>query len=317
MKNILIYRTGSLGDTIVSLPAIQLIKKINPDSKIYYLYVKNHDKNSVSPSLILKDLNLIDEFFEIENITSLEKLFKSIKILKKYKINKLYYLNEDRQIIDKLRDYLFFKLLLKCNIFGINFFKNNKKFYEGYYLANKVKKISFRKLIKLIDILSKKIKLRIKYKNNLYLKNYITISPGGRIPSKRWHINNWRILIKKIICRNQNIKIIILGTKSDQYQNKMIGKFYKKNILDLTGKTTLKEIFLIINNTDLHVCHDDGTMHIAALLKKKVLCLFHNIDFKEKWFKGSDKNTQQLYSSRGINKIKIQNVFLNYLRLIK
>ena len=56
-------------------------------------------------------------------------------------------------------------------------------------------------------------------------------------------------------------------------------------------------------------------MHLAILLKKKVLTLFHNIDFKNKWFQGNDAKHIQLYDSNGVNEIKVQNVFLNYLKL--
>ena len=62
----------------------------------------------------------------------------------------------------------------------------------------------------------------------------------------------------------------------------------------------------------MHICHDDGTMHLAMLLNKKVISLFHNLNFKEKWFQGHNKNYIQLYSSRGINNIKINQVMSKF-----
>ena len=70
-----------------------------------------------------------------------------------------------------------------------------------------------------------------------------------------------------------------------------------------------------LNFTKLHICHDDGTMHIATLLNKKIITLFHNIDFKEKWFQGNNKNILQLYKKDGINSIKVENVINNLLKL--
>ena len=315
MKNILIYRTGSLGDTIVSLPAIQLIKNINPNCKIFYLCVKNHDSDAVSPLKILKKINLVDNFLEIEKIDNFKSLFNSIEILKQNKINKFYYLNEDRPIFNKLRDYLYFKFLLNCNFHGLNIFKKNNKYYEGFYLANKVKKISFKELNKLNKILSIKIKKNIKRSKIFKYNNYITISPGGRIPEKRWNVNNWKILINKIISKNKNIKIVLLGTKKDKFQNIKISNQFKKNILNLTGKTSFASLMFIINSSKIHISHDDGTMHLAILLQKKVLSLFHNIDFKEKWFQGHNSNHIQLYGQNGVNSIKVQNVFSSFLKL--
>ena len=317
MKNILIYRTGSLGDTIVSLPAIQLIKNINPDCKIYYLCVKNLDSDAVSPLKILKKVKLVDHFLEIKKINNLKNLYKSIKILKQIKINKFYYLNEDRSKLNKLRDYLYFKFLLNCKIYGLNIFKKNNKYDEGFYLADKVMKISFKEFNKLNNNLSMKMRKNIGLSKFFKNSNYITISPGGRIMEKRWNITNWKILIKKIISKNNNIKIVLLGTKKDKFQNIKISNQFKKNILNFTGKTSFGSLISIINSSKLHICHDDGTMHLAILLQKKVLSIFHNIDFKEKWFQGHNSNHIQLYSPNGVNGIKVQSVFSSFLKIEK
>lgn len=314
MKNILIYRSGSLGDTIVSLAAIKIIKNFNPKSKIYYLCIKNYDDSSVSPLEVLRSLKLIDKFIEIDNVKNLIEFIKAYKLLRQMKISKFYYLNEDRPIIKKIRDFIFFKVLLNCKIYGLSIFNNNK-FYEGYYLANKVSKTSKSEFLIINKLIRNKFKKNIKFDNSFRHKKYITLSPGGRILAKRWKIENWKILIKKIILKNKNIKILILGTKNDVIQNYLISRLYKNNVIDLTGKTTIKKLIYILNFTKLHICHDDGTMHLATLLNKKIITLFHNIDFKEKWFQGNNKNILQLYKKDGINSIKVENVINNLLKL--
>lgn len=312
MKNILIYRTGSLGDTIVSLASIQLIKNLNPDNKIFFFSIKNEDPNSVSPIEIIKDLNIINEYIELNNITSLKSFFETLRILGKYKFEKIYYLNEDRPLRKKIRDFIFFRVFLNYKIIGLNLFSQNNNLYEGFYLINKIKKTSFNEFDNLNKIIRKKIKSKIGLYNYFNVKNYITISPGGRIPSKRWNINNWKIFINKIITQNKNVKIVILGTKSDMNQNSLISKLNKNNIINLTGKTSISDLKHILNFSNMHICHDDGTMHLAMLLNKKVISLFHNLNFKEKWFQGHNKNYIQLYSSRGINKVKINQVMSKF-----
>ena len=100
-----------------------------------------------------------------------------------------------------------------------------------------------------------------------------------------------KIFINKIITQNKNVKIVILGTKSDMSQNSLISKLNKNNIIKiLTGKTSISDLKHILNFSNMHICHDDGTMHLAMLLNKKVISLFHNLNFKEKWFQGHNKN---------------------------
>ena len=58
-------------------------------------------------------------------------------------------------------------------------------------------------------------------------------------------------------------------------------------------------------------------MHLSILLNKKVLSLFHNIDFKKKWFQGHNKKHLQLYSLHGIESIKVEKVMNNFSKLKK
>ena len=62
MKKILIYRNCSLGDFIVSLPAINLIKKINPNSKLYLASQIRTNMAYVKSNSIPLNKNLIDKF---------------------------------------------------------------------------------------------------------------------------------------------------------------------------------------------------------------------------------------------------------------
>ena len=62
---------------------------------------------SVSPIEIIKDLNIINEYIELNNITSLKSFFETLRILGKYKFEKIYYLNEDRTLRKKIRFYIF------------------------------------------------------------------------------------------------------------------------------------------------------------------------------------------------------------------
>ncbi len=51
MKKIICFRNSKLGDYFTALPALKLIKKKNPNSKIYYLLSKNNLSGSL-PKII-------------------------------------------------------------------------------------------------------------------------------------------------------------------------------------------------------------------------------------------------------------------------
>ena len=57
-------------------------------------------------------------------------------------------------------------------------------------------------------------------------------------------------------------------------QNNLISKLNKNKIINLTGKTSISDLKHILNFSNMHIYHDDGTMHLAMLLNKKKLYLF-------------------------------------------
>ena len=79
-KKILIYRHCSLGDFIVSLPAIKLIRENNPNAIIYLASLVKNEKSYVKPHRIPIREKLINKFIYFEhNILSIFNFFKLVK----------------------------------------------------------------------------------------------------------------------------------------------------------------------------------------------------------------------------------------------
>ena len=76
----------------------------------------------------------------------------------------------------------------------------------------------------------------------------------------------------------------------------------------MCNKTNLKELFNIIQFSDVHITNDNGSMHLATLFKKRTICLFNNHDPIGKW-NPSNKNAIILRSKGGVNSINPYKVF--------
>ena len=63
MKKILIFRHASLGDFIVGIPAITMIRKKFLNHKIYYLTTEHTKPGAVNPNTILNNNKLIKNKF--------------------------------------------------------------------------------------------------------------------------------------------------------------------------------------------------------------------------------------------------------------
>tara|TARA_B100000989_G_scaffold292197_1_gene267714 strand:+ start:4110 stop:5030 length:921 start_codon:yes stop_codon:yes gene_type:complete len=296
LKKILVYRNCSLGDFLVSLSAIKILKAKYPESNIYFSTVKSKVDGIISPDNIKIEKGLIHKFiFFSYNIFSLINFYFKLRA---EKFESIYYLNEINSYLKLKRDYVFFRLI-GTKLFGFNIENYNyEKFNEEYYLCKRVDKN-----------VSKEIILKL-FKSNKKIKKskIITISLGGRNKKKKWQKQKWKCLIKQIISQFPNLKIIIVGSKKEKKISDEISLLDKKRIFNLSGKTSIDKLFEIIKISSYHISHDDGTMHIASIFQKKGVAMFGITSEKGRWFP-SNRNFTIFYPNTDINQINPFRVF--------
>ena len=295
---ILCFRNSNLGDYLISIPSLKLIRKKYPNSKIYYLTSKSKNYR-ILPKIINNTL-LVDRFIYFN--PTIHNYLILLKKLKSYNFDIFFYLNEKTDIFREIRDFIFFKIVASKKIYG--FFSKKTNYTtnsETILLAKRVKKnISKLQVVNLNQIKRRKKKSPYKFK-------YITISIGGFSQPEIWKLDNWIYLIR-LLLKNKKYKIIILGTKSD-YKNSIILKSKnKKRIISLCGKTELDELFTLIQNSTVHITNDNGTMHVSTIFSKKTICLFNNHDPIGKW-DPSNENAIIFRSKNGVNGIKPISVY--------
>ena len=66
MNRILVYHNASLGDTIVALPALKLIRKVFKTSTIFLLTVEHQNVKATQAEKILVNTNLIDGYILLQ-----------------------------------------------------------------------------------------------------------------------------------------------------------------------------------------------------------------------------------------------------------
>jgi ADP-heptose:LPS heptosyltransferase len=304
VNKILCIRNSKLGDFIITVPALKVIRKKNPDCKIYYL----SSKNKLTPSLPNKIENnkIVDSFLYYQH--SLFGIIKLILQLRKYKFEKIYYLNENSYFLRNLRNYLFFLLIRTKKRIGF-FYKNKdyKKFNESLQFVQRVKK-----KCNYLDY-SKLNELSYSFSSPIIKKEYLTISVGGFSSVKNWTLKNWSILTDLLLA-NVRLKIVILGTKEDVVMANHLIKKNRNRIISYCGKTSLNQLFNLIKFTKLHITNDNGSMHVASLYKKKTICLFNNHDPYGKWFPLNNESII-IRPKHGIDIISPYKVFKNVTKI--
>ena len=118
--------------------------------------------------------------------------------------------------------------------------------------------------------------------NNLpsFPRPYILLLPGARWESKCFPATLFAQTALAVNRCKKDIHFVAAGSKAEIRRSAELCAALPSDfpITDLTGKTTLNELFALISQADAVICNDSGPMHIAALLEKPVFAFFGPTD---------------------------------------
>ena len=301
-ERIYIFRTPcEIGDTIVSIPALKIIKDNHLNSEIILINLTNHDKCGFNPYHLLNKLNLIDASIRLKS-KSINYLFLIFSL--NLKLNKqLYYLNSQGRNNIFTRDFCFFKICGFKKINGeilsySNFLKIN---------LNKLSYGKYKESIRLCKLLNLNYKYKLKrpffdpaneiqnfddesYKNFDFTKYTIALGIGGKLREKMWPIERYILLLNRIFLFNEDLNFIIFGGLGDKNNAKQIISNVNNNIISLVDKTSIMQCAAIISRCNLYLGNDCGLMHIASMMGLKCIALFSIHQRKGVWEPFGDEN---------------------------
>lgn len=103
---------------------------------------------------------------------------------------------------------------------------------------------------------------------------YAVLMPGAaRGPSKRWPADHF-IALGKRLAVELGLTIVVCGAASEAKLCDAVARGVGSNALNLAGRTTLPEWAAVLAKARLVVCNDSGGMHLAAAVGAPVIALF-------------------------------------------
>ncbi|QDR82046.1 lipopolysaccharide heptosyltransferase I [Sporomusa termitida] len=105
---------------------------------------------------------------------------------------------------------------------------------------------------------------------------YVILMPGTNWPNKCWPADHFATLAGKLFA--SGLIPVFVGSAADQNAMQAIQGQSAVPLLDLTGKTSLKQLAALIKNARAVVAGDTGPMHLAAAIGTPVVALFGPTD---------------------------------------
>jgi len=279
INKILIRGTNWIGDAILTIPAIEAIRATYPQAHIAVLA-----KSWVAD--IYRLFSSINEVIIYENkYDNILGVFRLAQLLKKRKFDLAILLQNAIEAA-----------IISCAA-GIPLRAGYNTDGRGILLTHRVQRSReinklhqidyYLEMVKALGCVSVNKELHLETKINRHdaqsiLQKYIPdqqkgiigIAPGATYgPAKRWSPARFAAVADKI-ADTYGCQIILLGGKSDGDTAEEVRSLAKNSLLNLAGKTNLKEAVYLISQCRLFLSNDSGLMHIAGALNIPTIAIF-------------------------------------------
>ena len=279
--NILVVSNSGLGDTILSTPSIVSLRKSFPDINITFMVNKK-----IFP--LFKGFEYADDFevYKSGFFNQISTVFK----LRKRGIDTVFLFHSNGP------EDVFFSILSGAfNIFKMtdNLDHEFKKCFSNQ--PNSKCQHDIEKKLDLVRVFKPKViykKLLIPkdfYKSFGFFEKdkdfiHIGFQLGAQDNYKIWPTNNFVKLANKLCKESKKFKFVLLG--STKYEIKLAEEFCRgledsELVINLCGKSYIDELPSIVNDLDLLVSNDTGTLHLAIALGAKTVSLFGPTNLNE------------------------------------
>jgi heptosyltransferase II len=102
----------------------------------------------------------------------------------------------------------------------------------------------------------------------------VGMAPGATYgPAKKWFPERFAEIADRLMERFP-VQVLLFGSASDRDSIGAVARNAKHELIDLTGKTSLKEAISLISRCRLFISNDSGLMHIAGALDIPTIAIF-------------------------------------------
>ncbi len=297
-RRVLIYRLGSLGDTVVALPCFHLIARVFPQAE--RLLLTNFPVHAKAPAAaaVLGESGLVDGYVRYRagtrNPFELLRLAWEIRSLRP---DVVVYLMPVRPLKKVQRDRLFFRLAGVRRMVG---FPGEDELTHPFDKTTGLYESEAGRLARLLRPLGDAaIEDPLNWSLNLTageralalaelgeLGNHplIVCGPGTKMQAKDWGQENWRALLERLGGAYPAYGLVMVGAGDDGAAADFAGRAWKGPLVNLCGRLSPRETAAVIERAAVFLGPDSGPMHLAASVGVPCVIAFSARGLPGVWF---------------------------------
>lgn len=274
---IIISRTDSIGDVVLTLPMAGIIKQNFPQSKIIFLG-RNYTKDVVALSEHVDEFLSYDELLKHSEKDQVAQLKNTgaTHIIHVFPVHHIAILAKKAGIANRIGTVNRYYHWLTCNR-RVKLSRKNSNYHEAQLNGRLLEPFGIHKIFSLEELVkhygfSKLPQLNKEFQSLIdpHKKNII-LHPKSKGSAREWGLENFSALIK--LLPKEKIKIFISGTEQE---GNLLREWLKEHpeVNDITGKMNLQQFIAFISQCEALVAASTGPLHIASALGKKAIGLF-------------------------------------------
>jgi ADP-heptose:LPS heptosyltransferase len=298
-RRILIYRLGSLGDTVVALPALRLVASAFPDAERWALTNHNANRKASPMAAVLEGTGLVHGYLEyplgLRNLAGLLRLRRDIR---RFSPDVLIYLTEPRGRFKTWRDALFFRYCGITRLIGVPYNANQQQplrlhnglyEYEGARLTRCLEEIGTIRLdapnafdLALSDSEHRAALRALEPLTNL--RPLLVASVGAKVDVKDWGDANWAALLTRLGNQLPGWGLAMLGAADERERTEALIANWPGKRANLCGQISVRESAALLTRARLYLGHDSGPMHLAAAMGTPCVAVFSSRSLPGQWY---------------------------------
>lgn len=320
---IIIFRIGSLGDTIVALPCFHLIARKFAGARRILVTDTPISERTAPVESVLGKSGLIDQvvYFPAPQHRSLGDFLKLRSQIKETGARTLVYV-ADRTYFSTLRDLLFFLTCGISRIYGAPMLQGKRKLRtdpatgdterEAERLARCLEPLGTIDLADQAswDLLLQPDEVRIAQRALAPLEGceFIALNLSTKIPQKDWGDENWTALLRRMAGRLSKFALVFVGAGNEYSRAANLAASWPGKTLNLCGKLAPRESAAAISEAQFFVGHDGGPLHLAAAMGVPCIGVYGDYNMPKWWHPMGAAHRIQ-HDMRGVRAIRPDDVY--------
>lgn len=304
VRRVLVYRLGSLGDTLVALPSLHLVARAFPNAERRMLTNLPVASRAPAAAAVLGDSGLIHSYEHYTvGLRKPAQLVEMLLRLRRFRPEVVVYLKATNDFRAARRDALYLRLTGARRIVGMpvrpedceqqRVLADGTFEPEAYRLARTLQALGDARTATSAawDLrLNAQEKARADASTRaLAATPYFAVSVGTKVQAKDWGVRNWRELLQALASTYPGHGLLLAGAREEHAASEAAAQGWRAVRgagvdVNVCGALSPRETAAAFRNARIFIGHDSGPMHLAAVMGTPTVAVFAARNQPRTWF---------------------------------